>query len=228
MAIRAIIFDLDDTLYPERSYVLSGFDAVAAAFTGRLNPSFDLAQRMRELSESPHRRRVFNVVCAEAGVADADACAAEMVQAYRNHRPMISLFPDAEAALRRYRGQYRLGLISDGYLAPQDAKIDALGIRDRFDAVILTDQWGREFWKPHPRAFQVVMDQFELEPAALTYVSDNLAKDFVAPNRLGWRTVCVRRPGGVYVGESPPAGGSPASTILTLDALDGVLGPGAS
>ncbi|UCG15309.1 MAG: HAD family hydrolase [Phycisphaerales bacterium] len=228
MATRAIIFDLDDTLYPERSYVLSGFDAVAAAFTGRLNPPFDLVRRMRQLSESPQRRRVFNVVCAEAGVADPEACAAEMVHAYRNHRPAISLFPDADAALRRYRRRYRLGLISDGYLAAQNAKLDALGIRDCFDAIILTDQWGPEFWKPHPRAFHAVMDQFELAPWALMYVSDNPAKDFVAPNRLGWQTVCVKRPGGVYAGESPSAGGRPASTISTLDQLDGVLGPSAS
>ena len=219
MIVRAVIFDLDDTLYPEWSYVLSGFRAVASAFAPRLNPRFDLLHRMRELADSPDRRRVFNVVCAEAGVSDPDACAAEMVETYRTHTPTITLFSDAEAALKRFHGRYRLGLISDGFLATQNAKIDALGIRGLFDLILLTDEWGREFWKPHPRAFETTMAHFGLEPGAFVYVSDNPAKDFLAPNALGWHTVRIRRPGGVYAGEVAPPGGEPQHTIATLDEL---------
>jgi len=101
----------------------------------------------------------------------------------------------------------------------QNAKIDALGIRSLFDLILLTDAWGREFWKPHPRAFQAAVAHFGLEPGAFVYVSDNPAKDFLAPNALGWHTVRIRRPGGVYAGEVAPPGGEPRHTISTLDEL---------
>jgi putative hydrolase of the HAD superfamily len=178
---------------------------------------------MRALAGSPDRRRVFNVLCAEAGVADPDAVAAEMVDTYRRHMPNITLFPDAEAALARMRGRYRLALISDGPLVSQNAKIDALGVRPAFEAVYLTDAWGREFWKPHPRAYETVMQQFTLPGAACAYVSDNVAKDFVAPNSLGWQTIRILRPGGVYADATAPPGGEPSVAIASLDALDAVL-----
>lgn len=223
MPIRAVAFDLDDTLYPERAYVESGFAAVARGFADRLAAPFDLLDRMKALAASPDRGRVFNVVCTEARAAAPDALAAEMVDAYRRHAPSITPFPDAAAALARLHGRYRLALISDGYLVSQNAKLDALGIRPVFDAVYLTDEWGRQFWKPHPRAFEAVMQQFALPAPACAYVSDNPAKDFVAPNALGWRTVRVLRPGGVYADATAPPGGEPSATVPSLDMLEAVL-----
>jgi putative hydrolase of the HAD superfamily len=223
MTTRAIIFDLDDTLYPERSYAFSGFDEVARAFAVRLNASFDLVPRMRDLFDTPQRGRVFDVIVQEAGRADAAQLVTEMIDVYRRHHPRITPYPDAAAALDRCRDRYRLGLLSDGHLAAQEAKIDALGIRDRFDAIVLTDRWGREFWKPHPRGYQEITRRLNVPAAQCTYVSDNPAKDFLAPNHLGWLTVRVRRPDGVYAGEQPPANGEPAHTISTLDELDAAL-----
>jgi len=223
MPVSVIVFDLDDTLYPERAYVESGFAAVARAFADRLAASFDLLERMKALAASSDRRRVFNVVCAEARAPDPDGLAAEMVDTYRRHMPSITLFPDAAAALARLRGRYRLALISDGYLVSQNAKLDALGIRPIFEAVYLTDEWGREYWKPHPRAFEAVMQQFAVSAPACAYISDNPAKDFVAPNALGWRTIRILRPGGVYADATAPPGGEPSVTIASLDDLDNRL-----
>ena len=68
-AVRAIVFDLDDTLYPERQFAFSGYAAVAAAFAERLNRSVaDLDNHMGRLFDTPDRGRVFNVILTEAGV----------------------------------------------------------------------------------------------------------------------------------------------------------------
>lgn len=223
MRIQGIVFDLDDTLYPEWSYVQSGFAAVARAFADRLAAPFDIAARMAELARSPQRGRVFNALCEEAGVTDPDDCATRMVETYRTHDPIIELFPDARAALDRYRGQIPMGLISDGYLVTQNTKLNALGIREMFHTVLLTDQWGREYWKPHPRAFERMMASLALPPDAILYVSDNPAKDFVAPNRLGWQTVRIVRPGGVHADAVAPSGGQARHTIHSLDELGDAL-----
>ena len=219
---RAVVFDLDDTLYPEREFAFSGYEAVAGAFADRLGASAaDLAARMGELFDTPHRRRVFNTILAEAGVvqADVDALVAEMIAAYRSHAPRIRLHPDADAALSRLRGGCCLGLISDGPLEMQRNKVGALGLTSRLEEIILTDEWGEEFWKPHPRAFEEMSRRLGVPPRACIYVADNPAKDFIAPNALGWGTVFIKRPGGIYADREAPRGGLPQAAISTLDAL---------
>ncbi|MCP4245583.1 MAG: HAD family hydrolase [bacterium] len=220
-AVQAIVFDLDDTLYPEREFAFSGYAAVAAAFSERLNrPAAELSRRLGHLFDTPDRGRVFDVILGEAGVtAGSDELLSEMIAAFRNHKPTIHLHMDAEAALVRFAGLYRLGLISDGPLQMQRNKVEALALADRIDEIILTDEWGREFWKPHPRAFEELARRFNVEPGACLYVADNPSKDFVAPNALGWRTVFVKRPDAVYVDRAPPEGGQAQEVITTLDAL---------
>jgi len=56
-------------------------------------------------------------------------------------------------------------------------------------------------------------------PRACIYVADNPAKDFIAPNALGWGTVFIKRPGGIYADREAPRGGLPQAAISTLDAL---------
>jgi len=216
---RAIVFDLDDTLFPEWQYAFSGFDAVSRAFADRLGPVEAVAARMRTLFGTADRRRVFDVIVAERGIREGDALVARMVEAFRGHRPAIALYSDAVSALNRLRGRCKLGLITDGFSVAQHAKIDALGLRDRLDAVIVTDDLGREFWKPHPRSFEVMADMLNVAPDACTYVADNVEKDFVAPNALGWDTVWVLRPDSVHADDPVADGGEPRRTIGSLDEL---------
>ena len=58
------------------------------------------------------------------------------------------------------------------------------------------------------------------------YVADNAAKDFVTPNRMGWLTVQILRPGRVHDGSPPDADHAARVVITSLDQLDGVLPAG--
>ena len=216
---RTIVFDLDDTLYPERSYAFSGFAAVASAFERELGAADKVAGRMRELFATSDRRRIFDVVIDEKGHHDTPDLLDRMIQAYRTHTPAIALHSDADAALTRLRTTCKLALITDGFSASQHAKIDALNIRPRLDLVIVTDDWGRPFWKPHPRAFEEVQHYLNVAPDQCTYVADNPAKDFFAPNALGWRTIRIDRPDAVHNAGKAPPGGEPGRVITTLAAL---------
>jgi len=60
-------------------------------------------------------------------------------------------------------------------------------------------------------------------PHRCVYVADNLDKDFVAPNALGWLTIRIARPGGVYCDATCSETGQPAQTIQSLDELDPLL-----
>ena len=216
---RAIVFDLDDTLYPERAYAYSGFDAVASAFETGLGPAGQSADRMRQLFDTPDRPRVFNTILRERGVELTDELIERMVAAFRSHKPNITLHADAESALRRLKGRCKLGLLTDGFAVAQRAKIDALGLRNRFEAVIVTDDWGREFWKPHRRPFEEISRLLAVPAERCTYVADNPAKDFIAPNALGWTTIHIKRPDGVHAHNPAAEGGQPHRTIAVLDDL---------
>jgi len=213
---------MDDTLYPESSYTRSGLRAVASSMGSVLKVS-DLDAKLLRLYEDGDRRKVYNRLLEELGRSEEEDLLQRMIETHRNHLPKIELFADADAALTDWHGRARLGLISDGYLVAQQAKVAALGLADRLDEIILTDERGREFWKPHPWAFEEISRRLDIPGENCVYVADNPTKDFVAPNRLGWRTVQISRTEGVYLGRPPAQGGQPAFSIGNLNELAGVL-----
>jgi putative hydrolase of the HAD superfamily len=220
--IKAVIFDLDDTLYPERAYAQSGFAAVAQAYA-QLGSADTVLAEMIELLDSPFRSTLFDELLRRKGKTDSELLKG-MIKTYRTHAPTLQLFPDAAAALSRLRSSFRFGLISDGRREGQRAKVDALQLRSRMDEIILTDELGAGFAKPHPRAFDLIAKRLAVAPGNCVFVADNASKDFVSPNALGWLSVHVTRPTGLYVQEQPPPGGEPQHAIESLDALDDLLG----
>lgn len=222
--VHGVVFDLDDTLYPEIDFVRSGFRAVAGQFRAALGPADAAVDRMWETFSHGDRTRVFDAVCAERGRGDDRALVAEMVRTYRGHVPSIRLHEDAARLLARLSGRMLLGVVSDGPLETQQNKIDALGLAPRVHAVELTNLYGRAFWKPHPRAFEQIARRLGCPHGELAYVADNAEKDFVAPNGLGWTTIQVRRADGVYRDRMAAPGGAPHHVVESLDELTFELG----
>jgi putative hydrolase of the HAD superfamily len=218
--VKGVVFDLDDTLYPEEQFVFSGFAAVGRLLQERFGLDHDPAARCRTLYESSDRGRVFDRLVEELRLPASDSLVPELIACYRNHRPEISLFADAEEVLSAWRGRLPMGLISDGYFETQSAKVDALGLVARLDPILLTGQWGRAFWKPHPRAFEEIQRVWGCQGPECVYIADNPAKDFGGPRRLGWQTVRVRRQGGVYAEAEAAEGGQPDQTVETLTDID--------
>jgi Haloacid dehalogenase-like hydrolase len=86
----------------------------------------------------------------------------------------------------------------------QRKKFEALALAHHFDAVVFSDELGREFWKPSPRPFEVASEALGVDPSECVYVSDNPLKDFIGARRAGLATVRLRRPDGVYAQIDPP------------------------
>lgn len=221
--IRAVIFDLDDTLYPEQSFVFSGYRAVAEAFRTQFGDPDETVAELTRIFHSQDRRLAFNALFELRGQpADREAVQA-MIDLYRSHPPTISLYDDAEAALTRLRTHFKLGIITDGAAVMQETKVAALSLRTRVDVVVLTDELGPGFGKPHLRAFELMAERLAIEPTSCVYVADNAAKDFVAPNALGWMTIRIVRTDGVYRDTAAPDGGAPRNVVHSLDQIDAML-----
>jgi putative hydrolase of the HAD superfamily len=217
--IKVVVFDLDDTLYPERQFVLSGFRAVGSWLRQRLTCPCDPVRRMVELFDSGDRSRVFDGLLAEWSCPHTKQWLPQMIECYRTHKPEIALHPDASRSIERLQKSFQLSLISDGPLQTQRNKIEALDLGTRIEPVILTDEWGEAFRKPHLRAFEYLERSTAFRGRQCVYIGDNRLKDFVAPNLLGWRSVCVERKDGIYVDARAPTGGTPETNVSTFDEL---------
>jgi putative hydrolase of the HAD superfamily len=194
--MRAVVFDVDDTLYLERDYVQSGFAAVGRWAASALDIT-GFADAAWGAFECGRRGDVFDLVLESNGFVAAHHVPL-MVELYRAHVPSIGLEPDARECLDALDGRALLAIVTDGPSRSQRAKLAALGMTDRAEVVVLTDELGPGHAKPDPLAFEMVESRLGLAGSRCTYVADNPTKDFAAPRALGWRTVRIRRSGGLH------------------------------
>lgn len=195
---QAIVFDLDDTLYPERQYVHSGLQAVADWAQQALGfPSRQTYAELVRLFDGGSRTEAFDRWLLGHGLERAVWVPA-MVAAYRRHEPRIAPFDDVVPLLERLRGHCLLGLVTDGNFEVQRRKLAALSLESFFQAIVYSDLLGREHWKPSPRPFREVAQLLSVPAAQAVYVADNPAKDFRGARRAGMAAIRVRRPDGLY------------------------------
>lgn len=220
--IKIIVFDVDDTLFPEREFVRSGFQAVGEWILNKyaVPGFFEVAWKF---FAQGNRGKIFNLALAEIGLEDDHQIIQELIQIYREHKPQISLFSDARWAIDYFKGHKKLGAITDGYLTTQRNKVEALHIANSFDTIIYTDEYGRENWKPSPVPYLKVMELTGFQGSECVYVGDNPHKDFVTAKKLSWLTVQIKRQNGEY-SKTPAAPGYEAErTILSLTELETIL-----
>lgn len=220
--IRALVFDLDDTLFPEREFVQSGFKAVDE-WLGTTRSIQGFQERATAAYDAGVRGHIFNLTLHRLGVWDDPELVRQMVEVYRAHKPTIHLFADAAWALNHFTGRMQLGLLTDGYLAVQQRKVAALGIADRFAAIVFSDEAGREAWKPSPVPYQKVMTLLRHRGNECAYIADNPTKDFVTAKALGWHTIHIHRREAEYATAQVPASHQAHETIESLCQLENVL-----
>ena len=197
--LHAVLFDLDDTLYSEKDYVRSGYREAAKLLPGIPHA----AERLWEYFAAG--KPAIDALLCDTGCY-TEALKQSCLQAYRLQKPDIALYPEADQLLAALRVQgLFIGIITDGRPEGQRAKLSALGLWDRIDAVIITDELGGiAYRKPHPAAFRLMKEKAEnglgktLCYAQLCYIGDNKGKDFIAPEQLGMRSILYRNRDGIY------------------------------
>lgn len=187
-----VVFDLDDTLYDESTYVDSGMHAVARFLAPTLDrPAQEVLADLRRVLARDGRGAVFDTVLAEHGVVDpglVDAC----VVAYREHVPDIAPYPGVREMLASLAATGPF-LVTDGEATVQQRKIDALGIEPLLAGAYRTWAYGRDAGKPSLHCFELIRERTGASWADLAYVADDPSKDFVSLNAVGATTVRVHR-----------------------------------
>lgn len=184
-----LIFDLDDTLYLERSYVESGFKAVADNLQATRGwPAVESLAFMKQVLQFEGRGFVFNRLLALHGEIRQSAVA-DCVKIYRQHVPELKLFNSAYRMLACL--ELPLYLVTDGHKQVQQRKIQALGIESLFKKVYITHRYGLRYAKPSIHCFQLIQKRERCDWKDMVYIGDNPAKDFVNLKPLGVSTVRV-------------------------------------
>lgn len=174
-----IVFDLDDTLYKERDYQLSGFKAVAEYC--QLVYDKDIKKSISQWDRSGETD-IFGRICYELEIPVS--CKESLIWVYRNHFPEISLNEAASKAIDWAQGwATSVAVLTDGRSVTQRLKMKALGLSGL--PAFISEEWGDS--KPGKIRFEAVQKKYKAND--YWYIGDNPKKDFLAPNELGWMTV---------------------------------------
>lgn len=197
--IKAVVFDLDDTLYMEKEYVFSGFQEVDL-WVQRHCKVQGFFEKAILLFNQGHRGHIFNEALDLLNINIEYGMVLQMIKVYREHLPKIQLYPDARWALQYSFDKAVIGLLTDGYLEAQRQKVRALGIGPYFKTIVYSDELGRAYWKPSPIPYIRMSMSIGIDVKQCVYIGDNPQKDFITAKRLGWTTICVKRADDLYSG----------------------------
>lgn len=224
--IRALIFDLDDTLYLEEEFFRSGFAHVGSLLQARgIGDAARLGKMLMAIHVTEGRERVFDKAAERCGFPQE--WVPDLVAAFRSHAPEIRLAPDVLPTFERLRCRYKLGCITDGWADVQRRKLAALRLAEHFDAIVVADDGGRQNWKPAAAPFLTCCARLAVGPEEAVYVGDHPERDVQGACNAGIRCIRIRRERGYF--RDVPALHAPADFEIVslldlppiLDQLDG-------
>lgn len=194
---RAVLFDLDDTLYPRRRFLLSGFAAVARQVAERTGVNAGQAYRaMVSAHRGAGRGRELDALIQEFGLPFSIA---DLVGIIRTHAPAMQLQPHVVRALRQMRAGWRIGVVTNGLPSTQAMKVAALGIAGLVDTVVYAQAFGSGAGKPEPEPFLEALRRLQVRPSQAVFVGDDERADIQGASGCGLRTIRTcqwRREGG--------------------------------
>jgi putative hydrolase of the HAD superfamily len=215
---------MDDTLYDEIDYYKSGFAVVAQTVADDFGLSGrTVFETLWEIFNSGNYKTTFNAAAEKLGIVFDAAYIEKLIRVFRNHKPDIKLPSESKTVLGNLKDRYKLGLITDGYLPAQEYKVKALELEKFFDYIIYTEKLGREHWKPSPTAFEKLLAELGISANQCVYVGDNLKKDFLAPNQMGFKTIRVIRAKRIHLGQAPSQQAQPNYEIDLINELPDLL-----
>ena len=201
LAETTVVFDLDDTLYREADYVDSGVRYVCAQLKSLCGK--DIYPKVQSAILEGAKDWVA-VACEFAGLSIASKDS--LLWMYRLHMPDIQLDPPCEKVLRKIEElASAVAILTDGRSVTQRQKLIALGLNDL--PVFISEDYGSE--KPELERFLLLEHRYPAK--RYVYVGDNVKRDFIGCNRLGWLSIGLR--GGLQNIHSQSTDGLPVEAL---------------
>jgi putative hydrolase of the HAD superfamily len=234
--IRVVIFDLDDTLFAHRAAVRDGIAAHVARELGTVDATA-LQDRWDDLEELHYHRYLSGELTylgqrhsrardfmRPLGVEFVDdAAAEEWFETYLvEYRRAWTLYPDTLPCLDALGAAgVRIGMITNGVLGFQLAKLDAMGLTERIEHVVTSGEFG--YAKPDPRIFLHACTVFGVAPSEAAYVGDRLRTDAIGAADAGLAGVWLNRSGETSAEDDAAVAASRVGVIDTLAELPALV-----
>jgi uncharacterized cofD-like protein len=193
-AIKAIFFDLDDTLFDCSGSLIENARkrAAGAMVAAGLPLSAEEAYKMQvQLFEQlGPLENVFDRMCEkqQLGKDEKKKIVEAAFNAYNSDEvEQIQLFPDVLPTLRKLRKKgIKTALITSGIFERQKKKIELLGLQDKFDLVLIHDV---EKDASKEEKFSSALLQLNLKPSEAGVVGDRIYSEIKIANKLGMASI---------------------------------------
>ena len=225
MKVRAICFDLDNTLWDVWPVIMRAeqkmYDFLAQRYPRVVaNVTIEMMRSAREQTAAayPQMRHDFTFLrkqtlrdhAREFGYAEA--MVEEAFDAFIRARNEVDLYADVLPALEQLRTRYRLFTASNG-----NADLGQIGIAHFFERTIAARQVGA--LKPDPAIFRKVIEGTDLQAHEVVYVGDDPLLDVAGARGAGMHAIWIDRQGGEWPPEIAPA----SYTVRSLTELTQLL-----
>lgn len=209
MTLRAVLFDIDDTLFATSEFAARARRrAVEAMTSAGLEIDTDSAYAelqdvVREFS-SNYGRHFHQLItrlgdCVRPGVHPAIVIASG-VRAYHATKEHMHPYQDAIRLLDALRRTDLVrAVLSNGLTVKQAEKLVRLGLANAFSpaAIFISEEMG--IAKPNTKIFRIVCQRLGVEAGEALYIGDNAPMDMDPAHEAGLLT-CLRAGGGRHAG----------------------------
>ncbi len=187
MKHKAVIFDMDDTLFLEKDYVLSGFNKISIFLEDEYNiNSKDSYLFLENRFFTCGREYIFDHLLVKyteelKGVSTSNLIN-EMVEVYRNHIPNILLDHTTTYILNKLKERkIKTAIVTDGLPSMQKSKVYALGLNKIIDEIVYC--WENNAAKPSTKCFKTAAKKMKVDIKDCLIVGEHPQKD-IAPARI--------------------------------------------
>lgn len=191
LPVRAVLVDLDDTLYPQAEMSEVAWRALAERGE-RLGLDHDalLGALQDEAAAGPARDGV--IARALERVGGSSDHVDVLLDAFRAVEPdRLTPYPGAVEALALVRSRVPVALVTDGEVTGQQRKVAALGLTDAFDVIVYSDHGGRAHRKPHAWPFRTALGRLGVPPERAVMIGDRPDEDIAGAVDVGMRAIRV-------------------------------------
>ena len=198
--IKAVVFDLDNTLYAYEPSHQAGLLAMYAQVQKYANISFDVYLDHLKLSKkyvksrnkgtaASHNRFLYCQNICESLNLNVVEITPVLYEAYWDaFVEKMQLFDGAMELLTNLRERkVKIGICTDLTAHIQIRKLKHLGLSDVVDAVLTSEECGRE--KPFEDMFRLILGKLQVSPRDSIMVGDSLEKDVQGAKNVGMKTI---------------------------------------
>ncbi len=188
---KLVIFDLDDTIYPESMYNLACYKASSECVYK--DYGIDIYPEIERRFNNGEYRDLFNKALKDKGLfLNESYIRSKLLAAYRSYKPDLRPYAGFLNEIEKLKRNYKLAIITDGNINIQRHKIESLSIKKYFEYILCSSELGDGISKPMAQPYEKVLSHFNILANDAVYIGDNIEKDFIYPMSCGMHSILLK------------------------------------